>query len=590
MPRVDPHSYTDDAQPTIRHLTWHARIDFDRRRLSCTATLELSEPTREAQRLDLDTRELSVTSAGDGSGAPLPFTFSANDPILGARLSLALPQGCRRVVLTYDTGVEASALQWLTAAQTQGGRHPYLFSQCQAIHARSLVPCQDTPARRLTYTATLTVPTGLTAVMAAAPGAVERGPRTTTFHFTMPQPIAPYLLAFAVGELEARDLSPRCRVWAEPEMIEAAAWELADVERQLQAAETLFGPYDWDRYDVLVMPPSFPYGGMENPRLTFLTPTLIAGDRSLMNVVVHEMAHSWSGNLVTNTNAEHFWLNEGFTVYAERRIIEALHGDGLAAMHAALGRKELEGAIRRFTEAGTPQLTRLRTHLEGVDPDEAFSQVPYEKGALLLVAMERAMGRPAFDAWLKRWFAERRFQAVSTQDFIDDCKTHAPGVLERIGASRWLDEPGLPADAPVVTSTRLAALEALVGTVPSHDAVSDWSPTEWSLFLEATPRTTHTATLDALDARFHLSDSKNAEVHVAWLQLALEAGLERAAPLAQALLGRVGRMKYLKPLYRALAASEKTRPLALATFEANRARYHPIAQQVVAGVLKPSAR
>ncbi|HEY1585497.1 MAG TPA: M1 family aminopeptidase/hydrolase, partial [Polyangia bacterium] len=446
--RKDPHSYADDAQPTVTHLTWHVEVDFATRTLGCVAELALRG---DGGAIDLDTRDLTIESVDDGV-TPLRWELAAAQPILGARLRVEL--GAARVVrVRYRTSPSASALQWLTPAQTAGGRHPFLFSQCQAIHARSLVPLQDTPRVRITYDATLKVPAGLRALMAAA----DDGASASGSRWKMPQPIPPYLLAFAVGELEGRDVGPRSRVWAEPAVVEAAAWEFAGVDDMLTTAERLFGAYDWERFDILTMPPSFPYGGMENPRLTFLTPTLLAGDRSLVSVVAHELAHSWTGNLVSNASAEHFWLNEGFTVFAERRIVEALYGAETCALQAALGRRSLDEAIERFS--AQPELTRLRTKLDGVDPDEVFSEVPYEKGYLFLRAIEEAVGRVAFDRFLRAYVSEFRFGAIDSDDFARLCERELPGALAKVDGRAWLDGAGLPASAPTLRAAKLEAVE-----------------------------------------------------------------------------------------------------------------------------------
>jgi leukotriene-A4 hydrolase len=324
MARRDPHSFADDAQAQVTHLTWTATVDFATHTLEATARLGFAAPAQGP--VDLDTRDLAIAAVVDADGGPVRWELATPDPVLGTRLRLHLDAPTAAVTITYRTAPTASALQWLAPAQTAGGAHPYLFSQCQAIHARSLVPVQDTPRCRLTYDATLTIPAALTAVMAAAHVDRTVDGEVARERWHMPQPIPPYLLAFAVGALTSRELGARSRIWAEAPQLDAAAWEFAEVDAMMAAAEALFGPYDWDRFDLLVMPPSFPYGGMENPRLTFLTPTTVAGDRSLVSVVAHELAHSWTGNLVTNADAEHFWLNEGFTVYAERRILEVLYG------------------------------------------------------------------------------------------------------------------------------------------------------------------------------------------------------------------------------------------------------------------------
>ncbi|MFT3842196.1 MAG: M1 family metallopeptidase [Myxococcaceae bacterium] len=581
MSRPDPHSFSDSTQARVRHFDWSAAVDFGAHQLIAGVTLRLAEPARGGA-FDLDTRDLQIDSVTDEAGKPLQHLLHAADPVLGSRLEIQLPEGAQAVMIRYRTSKTASALQWLDPAQTHGKKHPYLFSQCQAIHARSVLPCQDTPGFRVTWSASLEVPKALTAVMAAAPRGKSAAGESATFRFEMPQAIPPYLFAFAVGDLDSRDLSPRSRVWAEPGVVEKAQHEFAEVEKHLAAAEALFGPYDWERFDLLVMPPSFPYGGMENPRLTFLTPALLAGDRSLVNVVAHELAHSWTGNLVTNISAEHFWLNEGFTVFAERRILEALEGPEMAALHAAIGHHELLRAIERFKQR--PELTRLRTHLEGVDPDEAFSVVPYEKGYLFLRALEAAAGKSAFDATLKKWLDSHRFGAAATDDFLRLVEQELPGVLKQIDSDKWIDGDGIPANAPKPFSKRLDVVNAQAGKVPEQLIASKWTPAEWQLFLDATPRPF--ADCAALDQRFGLTQATNPEVLVAWLTLACESGYAPAAPRAQELLGSIGRMKYLRPLYQALAQRPETKATARATFEKHKASYHPIAQSVVGGVLE----
>lgn len=582
MARLDPHSYADDAQPRTKSFAWQATVDFPARVLRAEVTLYFAEPAAGGP-LDLDTRELDIEAVQDASGGPLEFALHPADPVLGSRLEIAVPKCAEAIRIRYRTSPEASALQWLTPEQTLAKRHPYLFSQCQAIHARSVLPCQDTPSIRQTFTASLDVPASLRAVMAAAPLSREVHGERAVERFEMPQPIPPYLFALAVGDLASKDLSPRSRVWAEPAQLDAAAWEFERVEEHLRAAEALFGPYDWERFDLLVMPPSFPYGGMENPRLTFLTPSLLAGDRSLVNVVAHELAHSWTGNLVTNATAEHFWLNEGFTVFAERRILEALEGPEMAALHAAIGHQKLRQAFELHAEA--PELTRLRTQLAGIDPDAAFSVVPYEKGYFFLKALEAAAGREAFDALLTRWLGAHRFGAVTTDDFLELVERESPGLLAKVDAPAWVDAPGLPAAFREPDSARLRAVLQQIGRAPATDATKDWSVTEWVLFLEAMPRPVSSAVCEELDATYALTAAKNADLLVSWLVLACESGFAGVLPRVEEVLGQTGRMKYLKPLYRALATHAETKPLAERLFAQHRAQYHPIAQQAVQHVL-----
>jgi len=589
MTRIDPHSYFDDAQP--RTQSWHLRlrVDFARKVLEGEATLIFPGKGAEGV-LDLDTKGLCIHRAYvTATAKSLPFELGEEDPILGRRLRLQLPPGTMGLTLAYETSPEALGLQWLAPEQTAGGKQPFLFSQCQAIHARSLVPCQDCAVARVSYDAEITVPDGLTAVMSAGPnGDVVAAPGWHSFRFKMPQPIPSYLLALAVGELEGRDVSPRVRVWAEPATIEKAAWEFAETESFVQKAEALFGPYDWDRYDMLVLPPSFPYGGMENPRMTFLTPTLLAGDRSLVDVVAHELAHSWTGNLVTNATAEHFWLNEGFTVWAERRILRALHGEEAATLGWAIGQKALDESLERFKEQ--PELTKLRTHLEGIDPDDAFSSVPYEKGARLVIALERTVGEEAFDGFLKAYMKRFRFQSISTEQFCAFTEEQFPGLLARVNADAWLHEPGIPADAPRFISTKLEALTALAegwkaGQRPSDEQMKNWGMSELLIYLQQLPRELSPEDCAWLDAKLQLTARGNYEILVEWLCIAAGIGYTPVFERVRQVLSTVGRMKYVRPLYQALGKTEGGRRLAREVFAKAAPTYHGLTRRVAEGVI-----
>ncbi len=584
MARADPHAWADDAQPRQQHLRWTARVDFAARQLAATAELRFD---RGGARVDLDTRGLQVDAVTGPSGQALPFALGPDDAVLGTRLSVSLPEGEARCVVHYRTGPEATALQWLSEEQTASGRAPFLYSQCQAIHARSVVPLQDSPRFRFTYEAAVTAPVALQSLMAArSTGRTETGSEATG-RWAMDQPIPPYLFAFAVGALDSRELGPRSRVWAEPTVADAAAWEFAQVDRMLTQAEALLGPYVWGRFDVLVLPPSFPYGGMENPTLTFLTPTVLAGDRSLVNVLAHELAHSWTGNLVSNASAEDFWLNEGFTVFVERRILSVLEGPEAVALHAAVGRQSLENAVAGFRER--PALTRLRTHLAGVDPDDAYSQVPYEKGYLFLRALEDAVGSAPFDAFLRRYLHRFAFHSLTTQEFLDFLQAELPEALVKVDVPSWVDGEGIPPGAPAPASAQLARLQALGGQLPTDAEARGFSPLAWQVYLGRLPRPTPRDTLEALDAAFHLTATRNADVLVAWLVPALSAGYAPALARSEAFLGEVGRMKYLKPLYAALLAREETRPRAEACFRRYRSRYHAIAATGLESLLRRTA-
>ncbi|MCK5799750.1 MAG: M1 family metallopeptidase [Deltaproteobacteria bacterium] len=589
MARLDPHSYTDISQGEVERLRLTLIVDFPLKRLRGVAELELAEAA--SGDLDLDTRDLLIDSI-TVEGAPVAWKLhpvEKGQEFMGARLSIERPRGTKRVTIAYRTTPAASALQWLSPENTAGGEHPYLFSQSQPIHARSMVPIQDSPKVRFSFEAEVDVADPLVAVLAAAPGkrvAGETG--RALFRFEMPQRIPSYLLALAVGNIAHKDLGPRTRVYAEPETLDAAAWEFEDVEKMLTAAEALFGPYLWERFDFIVMPPAFPYGGMENPRLTFLTPTLIAGDRSLVNVLAHELAHSWTGNLVTNATMNDFWLNEGFTVWAERRILEALEGEDAVALAAAIGRHDLDEEVKRVG-ADSP-FTHLETDLAGTDPDEVYSVVPYEKGFLFVTLLEAEVGREDFDAFLRAYLERFKFTSITTAQFLAFVEEVRPGLLERVGSEKWVHGPGIPENAPTFHSAHLEDLEALAagfgeGLRPVVSEAKAWSAEDWQIYLQRLPRSIDDVSCRFFDETFALGKSGNAEILAQWLTIAAGSAYEPAYARIREFLGSVGRMKFLKPLYKALLSQEKTAKLAQEIFATAKDAYHPIARGVLEGML-----
>ena len=591
----DVHSYADPEAFVTRHYDLDLDVDFVRRELHGVVTLDLERRRPDATELVLDTRDLDIASveaaAGDGAFRAVGHRLAPRHEVLGSALHVAMPRGASRVRIRYATSPQASGLQWLTPEQTEGRRHPYLYSQAQATHARSFVPLQDTPRVRSTYVATLRVPRGLTAVMAA--GADPANPRAegerSVFRFTMPQPIPSYLLALAVGELRFRATGPRTGVWASPEMVDAAAREFADAEAMLAKTEALYGPYRWERYDVLVLPPSFPFGGMENPRLTFMTPTLVAGDKSLVGVLAHELAHSWSGNLVTNATWRDGWLNEGFTTYFERRIMEAIYGVDRAAMEWGIGEHDLRttlaelGPGEQWRGALAPDLaTRL---------GEEGTSVAYEKGALFLRQLENRYGRETLDRFLQRWFDDHAFTSVSTPQFVDFLRRELierhPGSVDDDFVRRWIEGTGIPDDAVFVKSDAFARVDAVRqawergATTTAALEVGRWSALEWLHFLNGLPRPQPAARLAELDARFRLTDSTNAEVAHAWFRLAIASGYTTAYAALERYLLRVGRLKLIVPLYKDLVRTPSGAVFARRVYAAARPGYHPITQRAL---------
>jgi len=562
---MDVHSWSRPDLIRVRHLELDLDVHFDRKILDGSVTLRF-EPTAEPE-LVLDTRDLEIHSVENAAG----FELGARDAVLGSPLRIALRAGASWVRVRYATGPAASGLQWLDAAQTAGKRHPFLYTQSQAIHARSWIPLQDTPSVRVTFQGRVRAPQGLQAVMAA-----ERAGE----HFRMQHPVPSYLIALAVGELEFRSLSERSGVFAEPVLVDAAAREFADTEAMMRAVEEMYGPYRWGRYDLLVLPPSFPYGGMENPCLTFATPTILAGDKSLVALVAHELAHSWSGNLVTNATWSDFWLNEGFTVYLERRILEKVYGPAREQMEATLGRRELDREM-----ASLPVSDRvLHLPLEGRDPDEGCTLVPYEKGALLLRTIEREVGREKFDIFLRSYFDHFAFQSITTADFLEYLRRELPNPVP---LADWIFQPGVPGAAADPHSDAFSRIEAEASRWQRGQSIETarWSTQEWLHFL----RILEQPDLARLDREFHFSQSGNSEILHQWLLMSVRAQYEPAFPALERFLGSVGRRKFLKPIYTELLKTPEGRARAQRIYRHARPAYHPIAQATLDALIAPAS-
>ncbi|RJF85929.1 M1 family metallopeptidase [Sphingomonas cavernae] len=581
----DMHSFARPEEARVKHVSLELTADFDAKVMKGAATLDL-ETAPGAKEVVLDSKNLVVSRITDAEGRALPFALGKGDAIRGQPLTVQLG-GAKKIVVNYASAPGAAALQWLSPAQTAGKQHPYLFSQGQAILNRTWIPTQDSPGIRQTWDATITVPEELTAVMSAEmltpEGEETDGGRV--FRFRMDKPVAPYLIAIAVGDLEFKELGPRTGVWTEPAMLEKSAWEFADLEKMVSAAEGLYGPYRWGRYDLLVLPPSFPFGGMENPRLTFLTPTVIAGDRSLVSLIAHELAHSWSGNLVTNATWDDFWLNEGFTTYFENRIMEAMEGKERAAMLADLGWSDMEQA---FADVGGPQSKDAQLHLDldGRDPDDGMTNVAYEKGAVFLRTIEQAVGREKWDAYLKSYFDRFAFQPQTSAGLIADMRKNLfdgdESVEKQIGIEQWIYQPGVPRNAVHLKAASFAAIDSAArafagGQAAASIDASKWSTQERVRFLNALPRKLTPAQLADLDATWKLGSAGNSEIRFAWLMLAVANRYDPATASADQFLTGMGRRKFVSPLFEALEKQgDWGKPIAAGIYAKARPGYHSV--------------
>lgn len=586
---IDTLTWARPQVARVTHVDLDLNVDFAAKRIAGTATLDVLA-AKGAKEIVLDSDGLEIAKITDERGRPLRWTKGPHDDEKGEALTVAL-NGAKRIVIAYRSAPNAGALQWLPPELTAGKRHPFLFSQGQSINNRSWIPTQDSPGIRQSWTARIVAPDTLTPVMSAERvGPAEAVlPGKRAWRFRMDKPVSPYLIALAIGDLKFRNLGDRTGVWAEPATIDAAARELSDTERMVTAAERLYGRYRWGRYDMLVLPPSFPYGGMENPVMTFLTPTFITGDKANVGLVAHELAHSWSGNLVTNATWPDGWLNEGFTSYFENRIMEALYGRDRAVLEQDLDWDTLQRDIANAGGMNAPA-TRLR----GAEGDSS-GQLNYVKGAAFLRTIETIVGRARWDAYLTGYFNRFAFQPQTSAGFLADLRRHlirGDRALEaKLQLDRWVYEPGLPDNAVHFRSAELAAVDRAVAAFDAGGPASAiradaWSTQEWQRFLNNLSRKQSAARLAELNQRFRLNDSSNGYVRSAWLVLAIQNRWEPAIPSVEAFATSVGRGLLVTPLYRALMAEgDWGRPIARRIFDRARPTYHPVTAGQIERVL-----
>ena len=585
----DYHSYANPNEVLVTHLNLDLTADFSSQKLIGSVQVTVKRQKENADKLVLDTRDLDILSV-TSQGNDVSFELKAADENLGAALHISLPKGVDTLTINYETSPSASGAQWLTPAQTAGKKHPFLFTQAQAVHARSFIPLQDSPQVRVTYTATIRTPKELLAVMSASNDPDTE--RDGVYEFNMPQPIPSYLIALAIGDLQFKAIGERTGVYAEPALLDAAAAEFEDTESMLIATENKYGPYSWDRYDLLILPPSFPFGGMENPRLSFITPTVIAGDKSLVSLIAHELAHSWSGNTVTNATWRDLWLNEGFTTYLTYRIMEMVYGEDRYNMEAVLGYQDLQADINSLT----PDDQILAIDLRGRNPDDVFSNIPYEKGALFLREIEQKIGRDNFDKFLLSYFEYFSFKSITTDEFIayldDTLLSQYADKLDKARINAWIFEPGIPEGAPVPESDAFVNVDNareqwLAGNNGANMIqTQEWTVHQWLYFLNNMPDVLNEKQLGELDAAFSLTASKNNEIAHSWLMIAVKNEYKPAYDRLYEYLITIGRNKLVKPLYRELSKTPDGKAFAKKAFEQAKPGYHPLTISVNEGYVE----
>ena len=587
---LDPHTFSNSKDVIIRHLALDLDVNFEKKILIGRATIYFDNKTS-SDKIVLDSRNLNIEKVTlDSSDVEAKFSLSDKDQFLGQALSIDIQPTTKSVNVYYSTSPDAPALQWLSPEQTAGKKFPFLFTQSQAILARSWVPLQDGPGIRFTYEANIHVPKGLMAVMSAKNPQEKNS--EGNYSFRMDQPIPAYLLALAVGEFSFKALDKRTGVYAEDVTLAKAVNEFADLPKMLDAAENIYGPYAWEQYDVIVLPPSFPFGGMENPRITFATPTILAGDRSLTALIAHELAHSWSGNLVTNATWNDFWMNEGFTVYFESRIMEALYGKDFADMQTLLGVEDLKETIAELGE--NSEDTHLKLKLDGRDPDDGMNDVAYEKGRLLIVLMEQTFGREKLDAFLRNHFKKYAFGTITTEQFIADYYRDLVGSDSAKGKSinieKWIYAPGIPENAPIVRSVRFENVAKQVdgwvtGTKAAALQTKEYTTNEWLRFLGLLPKKLSHQQMQDLDATFHFSKTGNSEILFAWLERVIQNDYKENYPQVKKFLIEIGRRKFVRPLFSELVKSPEGKKFAIEIYKESRPNYHYVTQATIDGIL-----
>lgn len=597
---LDPSSLANLDAWATQHLDINLAASFEQKKLHGYVVLRM-KALKGSNQVVLDTRDIKISGARiKNSNVDLKFNYGEMNEAFGQALHIHLgnhytPNSIIELQINYETSVNASGLQWLPPAQTEGKKYPYLFSQFQSVHCRSAIPCQDSPVVKATYTAQVTVPKPLVCLMSAVPNGTRDAGDSTVYLFEQKVPIPSYLIAIVAAHLVSKDIGPRTRVWTEESRLDACAWEFAETESFVATGENLLTPYVWGRYDLLVLPGSFPYGGMENPCLTFVTPTLLAGDRSLVSVVAHEIAHSWTGNLVTNKNWEHFWMNEGFTVFVERKIISRIYGEKMRHLAAIEGSKSLADSIELFGK--DHEFTKLVQNLTGVDPDESYSSVAYEKGFQFLFYLESVVGIERFETFLREWVKLNAYQTIVSDDFkaffIANFGSN-PEIISKVDWDAWLHAPGYPpVDVNKLFDTSLSnAANALAnkwlkenGNGCGRDDIKGWNTLQTCVFLgnvEDGNTTLSIDTLKKMDEYYNLTKSRNAEIRFSWYSICIKSEYEEVFPYIVQFLKEQGRMKYVRPLYRALYKSVKGKQLALDTFMEWRENYHNIAQKMIA--------
>jgi leukotriene-A4 hydrolase len=588
---TDEHTFSKPELAVVKHLDLDIKVDFNTQTISGKASWQIDNVSK-GNEIIFDENTLNITKVTLGDEEKeTKFELGTAVEFHGKPLHITIEPNTTKVNIYYSTTKDAVALQWLNPQQTADKKKPFLFSQGESIWSRTWIPCQDSPGIRFTYTAKVTVPKDLMAVMSASVNPQKKND-TGVYTFKQDKAIPSYLMAIAVGDIEFQSIDNRTGVYAEPSLLKKAAWEFAELGKMVGAAEKLYGPYRWGRYDVLVLPPSFPYGGMENPNLTFLTPGVIAGDRSLTSLLAHELGHSWSGNLVTNATWDDIWLNEGFTTYVEHRIGEEIFGKKEAEMQDVLTRKDLDDNIAEY--GATNPDTRLKVSLTNRNPDDGISQIPYVKGYNFLKVIEQAVGREKFDPFIKNYFDAHAFQSITTEDFVKYLKENLikeeKALADKIKLDDWIYKPGIPSNITTVSSEDFAAIDNIqknwrtTGVKGLSGKIK--STTEKQHFIDYLPADITAEEMTAIDTEFSFTKKGNFIIKRQWFIQAIRHQYKTAYPAIEQFMIATSRTGSLMSLYKELVKTPEGKVWAKQIFDKAKSGYHATTIQAVEGLLK----
>jgi leukotriene-A4 hydrolase len=590
-PEIKDHSYANIDAVKTTHLHLDVALDFDNKRISGVVRHTVENKGSEVAVFDTDGLNIIKITLGEEE-KETTFRLGDYKEVIGAPLIVDIDKSTTLINIYYSTTDKSSALDWLDAELTMSKKMPFLYTQGQAILTRTWIPTQDIPSNRITYSANIKAPEGMMVVMSASnPTEISKD---GSYSFDMKQPIPCYLIALAAGDITFASVGRNTGVYAEPGMIEETVNEFVDLQKMVDAAEELYGEYLWDRYDVIVLPYSFPFGGMENPRLTFANPTLITGDRSLVSVIAHELAHSWSGNLVTNATWNDFWLNEGFTVYFENRIMEKLYGKEIADMLALIEYQELEVTSNSFIDEGQAHDTHLKLNLDARDPDEGLTEIAYVKGAFFLKTLEETAGREKFDEFLKGYFNAFKFQTLTTEDFVNYLNEN---LLKKHNISfnvdEWIYQPGIPDNCVRISSPRFEEIQSIARAIKNDNAPlpidlkrEDRITQEWLAFIREFKGRIAPEVMTAIDVQLNLKGSGNAEIMTEWFILGINSGYDAIRPDMEKFLLKVGRRKFVKPIFEALSKTEENKNWALEVYGRARKNYHAVSVNTIDQILR----